>query len=308
MAGKLGRLPGRPTQPRLKLAAHLYREVPPTPELVDWLSRVSDWPVYGNDAIGDCTCASAAHKIISWSTYAGARQQVTTADVIAAYSAVSGYDPRTGANDNGAVMQDVLGHWRKEGIGGHKILGFAQVDVSDYQEVRAALWVFGGLYLGFWVPQSAFDQFRQGQPWDVVAGSTIRGGHAVNAGITLDVEGDVLDRFQVVTWGRVQAMTRAFWNRYVDEAWAVISPEWLDAVGHNPTGLDLYGLGEELQELTGEPNPFPPPQPDPDVTVVDAADAELAPHAHAWLQSRMWARDRTKLQRPLQQWLDIKGL
>jgi hypothetical protein len=42
-----------------------------------------------------------------------------------------------------------------------------------------------------------------------------------------------------------------------EEAWVVVTPEWLSAVGVTPTGLDLYGLGEEFSRLTGEPNPIP---------------------------------------------------
>ena len=41
--------------------------------------------------------------------------------VVAAYSAITGYNPSTGANDNGAVEIDVLNYWRQTGIAGHKI-------------------------------------------------------------------------------------------------------------------------------------------------------------------------------------------
>src|SRR3954470_7477044 len=119
---KLGRKPNDPSKPRLSLGGFL-RDTAGYPSKRDWLSQVDNWPMYLNDRIGDCTCAGAGHIIQSASTY-GQGQTITISDddVLRAYIANSGYDPRTGANDNGAVMQDVLNYWRKEGIGGHKIL------------------------------------------------------------------------------------------------------------------------------------------------------------------------------------------
>jgi hypothetical protein len=227
--------------------------------MVDWLSAVREWPMHLNDRIGDCTCASAAHIIEAVSTYGqGATAEIGDEAILEVYSAVSGYDPRTGENDNGAVMQDVLDLWRKVGIGGHQILAFAEVDISDRSEVDAAVNLFGHVYLGLNVPYSALDQFDKGQAWDVVrrdGGNA--GGHAVHAGYFNQDERTL----KVVTWARVQGMTDAFWARYVEEAWVAVTPEWLNEVGQSPAGLDLYGLGQALAELTGGQNPFRPPEP-----------------------------------------------
>jgi hypothetical protein len=246
--------PNDPAKPRLKVARFLT-EAPTYPQSLDYLTRVDNYPMYLNDRYGDCTFAGAGHMIQAESTYGqGSTQTVTDADVIKGYSELTGFNPADPSTDNGAVMQDVLNYWRKTGIGGHQILAFAEVDHKNMDEVRAALNTFGSLYIGIDFPGSAMDQFNRGEKWDYVPGSTIEGGHAIHGGL---YEIGAVD-MKIVTWGEIHEMTQAFWDNYVFECWVVITPEWLSAQGLSPTGLDLYGLGQELQELTGEPNPFLP--------------------------------------------------
>lgn len=246
-----GVLPNDPAKPRLKVARFL--SAPSYPSSLDYLSKVSNYPMYLNDRIGDCTCAGPGHIIQAESTYGqGSTQTVSDNDVLIAYEANSGYDPATGANDNGAMLQDVLNYWRKTGIGGHQILAFAELDTSNMAEVKAAMSTFGAVYIGFDFPSSAMSQFDKGEPWDVVSGANIDGGHAVHGGAYTDG-----GNYKVITWGAVQEMTQAFWDKYVFEAWVVITPEWISANGTSPSGFDLHGLGEELANLTGGTNPFP---------------------------------------------------
>ena len=284
---KLGRLPADPTTPKLKLASFLTGAAPVAyPENRDWLSEVSGWPMYLNDRIGDCTCAVAGHLIQVFNQYGQKLDvRVSDNDVLKAYSAVSGYDPVTGRNDNGAVVQDVLDYWRKTGIGGHKILAFAQVDFRNPDELRSALNIFGNIYLGIDFPNTAMDQFFNGQPWDVVPGAYSEGGHAINAGYY-----DVSDgMWKIVTWGAVQPMTQAFFDEYVEEAWVVISQEWLDANGRNPEGIDMTTLGDEFTRITGELSPFPEVQPTPTpVPDVDPVDEEFAQTLVKWLARKPW--------------------
>lgn len=259
MAGKLGRLPNDPRKPRLKLSRFLT--LTQYPENEDWLSEVTLWPMYLNDRIGDCTCATVGHIIEIFTHYGQGRLvKVTDNDVLKAYEDVSGYNPDTGANDDGAVVQDVLNYWRKTGVGGHKILAFAEVDYRDKDELRAAMSLFGNIYLGIDFPNTAFDQFDNGEPWDVVSGAYSEGGHAINAGYY-----DVSDNmWKIVTWGQVQPMTQAFFDKYVEEAWVVVSEEWIKD-NKNPDGIDLAALGQDFENITGEANPFPdvPPAPQP---------------------------------------------
>ncbi len=241
--GKLAPHP-EDTHPRVKLRDHMTPVQPPA--VVDWASRVNNWPVYLNDRIGDCTCAALGHALEAWSTYAqGTTLAVPDSDVLSLYEAVSGYDPQTGANDNGAVEQDVLTYVQKNGIGGHKILAFAQVDHRNLSEMKQALEIFGTLYLGFQVPQSAEDQFGQGQPWTVVPGSPVIGGHAIN------LQKWDTQYMYPVTWGKLQPMDEKFWMTYGDEAWVIVTEDWLSKTGVTPTGLNISTLLADFHSITG---------------------------------------------------------
>jgi hypothetical protein len=284
---RLGRLPANPTTPKLRLANFLSAAAPLVyPENRDWLSQVSNWPMYLNDRLGDCTCATIGHLIQIFNRYGQQKDvRVTDSDVLKAYSAVSGYNPKTGDNDNGAVVQDVLNYWRKTGVGGHKILAFAQVDFRNDDELRQALNIFGNIYLGINFPSTAMDQFNNGKPWDFVPGAYSEGGHAINAGYY-----DVSDNmWKVVTWGQVQPMTEKFFNAYVEEAWVVISQEWLDANGRNPEGIDMKTLGDEFTKITGELSPFPEVQPVPTPSPIpNAVDEEFVAALVKWLAKNPW--------------------
>lgn len=274
---RAGRLPPHPesTHPRLKLAPFLTGTYPPAPATVDYLSKVHDWPMYGNDRWGDCVWAMIGHTIEAATTYGqGATVKVTDTDVLKGYSDVTGFDPGAGPpgdnpTDNGTVIQDALDYWRKTGIGGHKILAFAQVDHTNADEVDAALYLFGHLQVGIRFPASAMDQFNASQPWDLVPHTSIEGGHAIDMG----------SKNEAITWAKRQAFTQAFWRTYVEEAWVTITPEWINAAGLAPEGLDVAALNAAFTGLTGKPGPFPAtPQPTPPPTPAPPSDplAELA--------------------------------
>lgn len=263
--------PGRrapiPTKPRMNLRPYTRAAAAPPPS-VDWYSGIDDFPMYGNDSWGDCVEAEMGHGEQVFSFY-GCRSLVTVPDqaVIDAYSGIAGFDPNAGPpgrnpTDQGTLIQDAMSYWRQTGIGGHKIAAFAEVAVTAMTEVKTALALFGPLSLGINFPSSAMDQFNNGEPWDVARHATVEGGHCV-ALVGYDSR-----YLYVVTWGRVQKMTQAFWNKYVEEAWVPISTEWVDsATGLDPSGVDLAGMAVEFTSLTGEANPFQPgPTPDPPPT------------------------------------------
>jgi len=256
-----GRLPAQPARPHLKLSTALTAALPAPPATSDWLSPVpaADWGMLANDLYGDCTCAGVGHKRIG-DVYVNQGQTltVTDADVLALYSAVTGFDPADPSTDQGAVCQDVLEYWQKHGFLGEKILAFAKVDLTDLTEVRQAIALFGQIYTGFNFPDTAMAQFDASQPWDVVKGARIEGGHCVTIG-AYDSDG-----FECVTWGKTQKLTTAFFKRYFDEAWVIIDTDFVNTqTGKDFQGLDLYTLGQDFAALTGKTSPIPSPTPSP---------------------------------------------
>jgi len=242
---KLGKLPVRTDVRTLALARYVDRsKLPPAPPDVDLASAVGDWPMYGNDRIGDCTTAAAAHMIEAWTApVRGAAVEVGERSVLAAFDAVKRVDPVTG--EEGAVELDVLTYWRAHGIGRHRIGAFARVPVWDHALVRDAAFLFGGLYIGLELPLTARGQavWDWAHRLDGPAKPGSWGGHAVDV-VRYDGNG-----VTVVTWGALKEMTWAFWDRYCDEAYCIISSDFL-AGGKTPGGLDINALNADLQLLS----------------------------------------------------------
>jgi len=256
-----GRLPAEPARPHLTFGAYLRPELPAPPASADWLTPVpgDTWGMLGNAKFGDCTCAGVGHKRIGdVFVNQGTVLKVTDKDALALYSAVTGFNPNDPSTDQGAVCQDVLDYWRKHGFLGEKIIAFAKVDLSNLTEIKQAISLFGQIYCGFNFPGSAMDQFNNGQPWDVVKGARIEGGHCVTIGAYDAAE------LECVTWGKVQKLTWAFFRKYFDEAWVIVTPDMIDPKsGTDIAGYDLYALGQGFASLTGHANPVPAPQPQP---------------------------------------------
>jgi hypothetical protein len=87
------------------------------------------------------------------------------------------------------------------------------------------------------------DQFDAGEPWDVVPGATIEGGHYVPV-----VGRSNPTHCGVVSWAKRQGMSRAFYETYNDEAWAIVFPEELRN-GKSERGMDLAQLNAALANL-----------------------------------------------------------
>ena len=167
-------------------------------------------------------------------------------DIVEDYSRLSGYNPDTGENDRGAPALDALNYWRKNGVAGHKIYAYAKINPKNIELVKAAIYLFGGIYVGLALPASAKKQ----DIWRVVDKTLTGdskpyswGGHAVNA-IGYDK-----DFIYVVTWGIRKRVTWKFWKAYCTEAYAVISEEFI-VDGKAPNGFDLATLKQQLAGVT----------------------------------------------------------
>lgn len=291
---RLGKLPAQPARPHLSLSAVLHERLAAPPASTDWQSNSITWPMYANDQIGDCTCAGVGH-MVNQLTFYGTGTEVLPAEssVLGMYSAITGYNPADPNSDTGAYCQDVLAYWRKTGLEGHKIVAYASLDVSNLTEIKQAIALFGTVYVGLNFPNTAMDQFNAGQPWDVVPGARIEGGHCVIVGAYGS------GKLDLVTWGEETQMTEAFWKKYVDEAWVVLDADGLKKAGAYFAGApSFYALGQQFADLTGEKNPIPAPQPTPTPAPVPTPPPSPTPSptpvldpdvVQAWKSMKAWA-------------------
>lgn len=243
---KLGKLTARHDKRTLQLAKYLTSALPLPPATCDWTTKVTSWPMMMNDQLGDCTCAAAGHLIELWTANSGSLIVPTDQQIVAAYEAITGYNPATGANDNGAVETDVLNYWRQNNIGGYGIVGYAALEPHNHQHVMDAVYLFGGCYIGVSLPTSAQNQ----TVWSVPPGGAVGdgapgswGGHAVPI-VAYDQRG-----LTCITWGAPLTMTWQFWDTYCEESYAILSNNWFNGQNKAPNGFDLATLQADLSQV-----------------------------------------------------------
>lgn len=242
----LGKLEPREDTRTLRLASYLDRAtLPSVPTALDLTGYVHQpWPMDGNDRLGDCTIAAAAHMVQLWSAMTRLSEVVFPEQLVE-----SVYMQLTGGHDTGLACLDVLNFWRQNGIGGQHILAFASVAPKNRLDVKLALDLFGGSYLGVQLPISAQLQTGPGKTWRSGRGKTAApgswGGHCVPI-VAYDGLG-----VSVVTWGFVQKMTWAFVSRYVDECWALLPQDFMQR-GNPVSGFDFAALQADLAQIGTE--------------------------------------------------------
>jgi hypothetical protein len=246
---KLGKKPAKFDSRTLLLAKYLTKDLPPPPVSVDYEKRVKAWPMYGNDTTGDCTCAAAGHMIQEWTANTGREKTPPISAILKVYKHFV-----DGQTDQGVNMIDVLNYWRKVGFGKDRIHAFTQLELKNNIQVQDAVWLFGGCYLGldlpdFTVPKGLGDPKV---PWIVPP----KGPHGdaaprENNGHCVPVVAYDPRSLWVVTWGILKQMSWQFYITYADEAYAVLSPDWVSTrLKKAPPGLDLETLEKDLSQVT----------------------------------------------------------
>lgn len=338
---RLGKLPAREGAVTFKLTDYLpVSTLPPAPTAFDHHGLVASWGMLGNDQYGDCVFAGAAHETMLWTAEAERNAYFSTNNALSDYSAVTGFNPNDPNSDQGTDMEAAAAYRRKTGIidasgKRHKVGAYialpgvrAQGDNSPsmLDSLASVAYVFGAVGIGIEFPSSAMDQFNSNQPWDVVPGSQIEGGHYVPVIGRLDN-----GNFLVVTWGAIQEVTPAFLLRYTDEAIVYLSTEFLNGGGVTIDGFNLTQLNADIKSLGGQPVPVPappapaptpPPAPQPTPQPVPVPEPTPAPvpapvpnptpvsapfpvrEVTPWLKQWPATRAAAKAQDAIEKWLD----
>jgi hypothetical protein len=244
---KLGKLPAIKNSVSFRLRDYLKLSLlPKPPEVGGHVDLVTEHNMFGNDTVGDCTCADVGHATLYWNKEAGKDVSISTENVLALYSAVTGYNGNPDT-DNGANIADVAKYHQKVGLSDesgvhHKIAAYMAVTPGNIEEIRQCIFLFGACSIGWELPESAQYQFQEGQPWSVIEFSPIEGGHD-----TLAVGYDA-DYLYVITWGEVQKVEWAFVSKYMDEGIVKLSEEMLEN-GKSLEGFDAVQLEKDINNL-----------------------------------------------------------
>ena len=229
---KLGKLPPKFDPRTFKLSAYFKAGLPPVPWFCGWHIKGRDWGYLGNDKYGDCAFAAVGHAEQCWTANSFKQLDVKEKDIIDAYFAY------TGGEDRGSVLLDVLKIWRKQGIINKKIEAFVKVD--RVEQVKSAIYMFGGVYIGLELPNYVMKSPIK-TPWTrtAFAAPNSNNGHCVH------VVGYDKNNLYCITWGQVKAMSYNFAKKYMDEAYVILSPDWFYEQ-KAPNGFDYRALQEDL--------------------------------------------------------------
>ena len=257
MIRKLGKRPPKYDARTLQFANYMDRmpgPLPTPPAEISYVVKVPSWPLLFNDQLGDCVIAAMGHMVQQWTYFAtgGAGMQTMTDDeALAAYEAIGGYDPNDPNTDNGVCMLDALNYWRNVGIivGGklHKIGGYVATDPQNLLQARQAIWMFGNQFTGVQLPTSVEDA----NDWTVPDGGIYSpagqpggwGGHCV------PMMAESPETLTCVTWGARLKLSHNFLFDYADEAYAILSPDWITSQGETIAGFDLAALRRDIAAL-----------------------------------------------------------
>jgi hypothetical protein len=211
----------------------------------DWMMCVPD-SVDLNNSLGDCVVAAMAKMERSWTANLSLGRSIATvtdADILSVYEKGAGYNPADPSTDQGWDLLSALSYWQRTGIAGRKIGAYAAINPKHHYMVRAAIYLFGGIYTAFDLPNSIWDQMYP-KLWDVLANDGgFAGGHCVTfQGVSK--AGNPICR----TWGEPQEMTWAFFDKYCTEVYCIQSPDY---IANNMTiaGVDLATWTADMTAL-----------------------------------------------------------
>lgn len=216
------------------------------PPTANWYAAVGNWQMYANDVLGNCVFAAIFHAVKQFCAYAGTPFNATDAEVITAYM-TQGYVQGDPSTDNGSLVlgpTGVLPYWLANGfvMDGklNKLTAFLQLVSQNPEHWKQAVFTYGGIMVGFSLPEYIMGPVETPYVWDVLPGkgrAVIAGGHEVwmNGYLTVVSE----DLYEFESWGERFRMTKAFMLKYVDEV-AVL----FDKASINTRGVDARGLSE----------------------------------------------------------------
>jgi hypothetical protein len=195
----------------------------------------------GNDQYGDCGAAGLVHGDEVTACIVDLAQKETWPTDQAV---IDGYLEYTHGQDSGVVLAQFLNYARCHGFLGKRYKHYAPVEVHDVPTLQTAVFMYGFSYTGI-VVTTGMQQasLANNQPWETSQLSTpVAGGHCV------PIVGYDDTYLYCVTWGSIQPITYPMWHAISTEAWAVITPEFVEHNGDG-RGVSLDALEADLDKL-----------------------------------------------------------
>jgi hypothetical protein len=220
------------------------------PPRADWFARCpADDDPLGNDRIGDCVPvamlrAMQVRRANAW----GDSWRPDTAEAVALYAQLAGYNPVTGAHDEGTDTSVAMTWWASTGIRSQQaldIVRWATVAPIADRHLKLAIAHTGPIQATLALPLAAEDTSTWARAPGTGAGTEPAGWgyHRVIVG-AYDT-----DTLVCRTWGRDVTIHPEWWLRYAIGCDITLSRQWLDATGLAPSGLDWDALDRDMEAL-----------------------------------------------------------
>lgn len=194
------------------------------------------YPMALNDRVGDCVVAGHIHLTQAVDSENGGTYALPNNSEIQ-----TEYFNLTGGVDSGLAEATFLQTAQAAPVLGSQIDTFGVLDHTNVDEIKSAIYTFGGAFLGVALPQSAQNQFPG--TWSVVPGSPVVGGHCI---VAIGYDASFV---YIVTWGQVIRCTWEWFTTYVDEAYAIIYTEEVQKNRGPLKQLDIARLRADIASL-----------------------------------------------------------
>ena len=233
----------------------------------DLTDGASGWSALGNNDVGDCVLACAAH-LVQLAAWHATKTWIPVLDqeVVNAYYALTGWNPTSTVKDPGMFVNVGFDYAMRTGFSGHKLGGYYRsiyapgdlrygLDVHSMKRagIERLLSGFGGAAVAIDLPVNAHN--KPLGPWveaDVAGGSA--GGHCIPI-VAYDPAW-----LYCVTWGRIVKMDWAFLTATSREFYFAYAEDWMTPSGsadlhysraEMADTLAYYEVGEYLQFMHG---------------------------------------------------------
>jgi hypothetical protein len=213
-----------------------------------------DTDILGNATWGDCADAATYREVEIMSFATTGKEQAATTDLaLQLYTLTTGFNPNAGPSgmnptDQGTNLQELLDYRLNTGIvlpdgSTSKLVAYFELDSRNHNDCRLAIEQGGVIQLGI-NAYPYFDNVQQGGTWNPpTAGEQPDGGHAICSGKYEP------GAFIIKSWAMDIVMPIATWDAVVQEAYCIVSPEWLKATGTTPFGMSLTELDQAMAAL-----------------------------------------------------------
>lgn len=214
------------------------------------------FPLYGNDRLGDCMYVAGLHCDQTWTGCNGQESSFDESTLENDYIQLSG-------GDNGLDEGTLVPAWR-QGLASTpaaNIIDTLDIDPTNAALMQYAIQEFGVVFFMLDVPDDWINGFTSGGVWDAPARADQNNGHGVMFN-GVDAQG----RYKLRTWGDYCWLTPAGLAQCDPTAFIVCSLRWFNAQGYAPNGKHYTELAQVWVDCGGKPwpaSPFPAPNPSP---------------------------------------------